>query len=623
MAQTSGAIKLAKLRGLMEAVQVGGIKGKGLQALIINSDDAHQSEYLREHDKRLRFISGFTGSFGTAVITPHKASLWTDGRYYMQALAEFDPPEAWTLMREGSLDTPTRAAWLVSNLPPKSTVGADANLMSYTEWAILHTSLTAAGHCLMPLEENLIDKVWGSDQSTATGNVVVPHPLQFSGCSASKKVESCKETMNKNKVKALVITALDEVAYILNLRGSDIPYNPVFFAYVILTLDDLHLFIDKSRLSEKAQQQLVDEKVNVVYHSYEDIHTFLKEIANSCTNDEKVWISNGSSYALHADCGEVKKHTAVTPINIMKAVKNDVEIEGMKAAHIRDAVALVKYFAWLEDKIKNKKETITEISGATQLENFRKEQEYFVGLSFPTISSVGPHGAIIHYLPTPKTDVPITEKEVYLCDSGAQYRDGTTDVTRTLHFGNPTNFERECFTRVFKGQCRLSTSIFPLMVQGNYLDTLARENLWSVGLNYLHGTGHGVGSYLNVHEGPIGISWRPYPDDPGLQPGMFLSNEPGYYEDEKFGVRLENIELVVKANTPYNHKNRGFLTFETVTLVPIHTKLLDLSLLTDNEIEYLNNYHLRCWNTLRPLLQGPENAPALEWLQKETRPISK
>lgn len=372
MAQTSGAIKLAKLRGLMEAVQVGGIKGKSLQALIVNSDDAHQSEYLREHDKRLSFISGFTGSFGTAIITPHKALLWTDGRYYMQALAEFDPPEAWTLMREGSLDTPTRAAWLVSNLPPKSTVGADANLMSYTEWAVLHTSLTAAGHCLMPLEENLIDKVWGSNQPAATGNVVVPHPLQFSGCSASKKVELCKETMNKNKVKALVITALDEVAYILNLRGSDIPYNPVFFAYVILTLDDLHLFIDKNRLSEKAQQQLVDEKVNVVYHSYEDIHTFLKEIANSCTNDEKIWISNGSSYALHADCGEVKKHTAVTPINVMKAIKNDVEIEGMKAAHIRDAVALVKYFAWLEDKITNKKETITEISGATQLENYRK-----------------------------------------------------------------------------------------------------------------------------------------------------------------------------------------------------------------------------------------------------------
>ncbi|XP_076678349.1 xaa-Pro aminopeptidase ApepP [Andrena cerasifolii] len=623
MAQRQGAIKLAKLRELMETIQVGGIKGIGVEALIVNSADAHQSEYLRERDKRVRFISGFTGSYGTAIITLNKALLWTDGRYYVQALAEFDPPEAWTLMREGSLDTPTRAAWLVANLPPKSTVGADANLMSYTEWAVLHTSLTAAGHSLMPLEENVIDKVWGNEQPDPTANTVLPHIMKFSGRSAGKKVSDCKDDMSKNNVKALVVTALDEVAYLLNLRGSDIPYNPVFFAYAVLTLDDLHLFIDKQRLSEKAQQQLIDEEVNVVYHSYEDIHLFLKQIANSCTSNEKIWISNSSSYALHADCGEVKKHASITPISIMKAIKNSVEIEGMKAAHVRDAVALVKYFAWLEHEITVKKEIVTEVTGATRLEKFRQEQEHFAGLSFPTISSVGPHGAIIHYLPTSKTDVPITDKELYLCDSGAQYKDGTTDVTRTFHFGNPTRFERECFTRVYKGQCRLASAIFPLMIQGNYLDTLVRENLWSVGLNYLHGTGHGVGSYLNVHEGPIGISWRPYPDDPGLQPGMFLSNEPGYYEDEKFGIRLENIEVVVKANTPYNYKNRGFLTFQTVTLVPVQTKLLDLSLLTDNEIEHLNNYHARCLNTLKPLLQGSENAQALEWLERETRPISK
>ncbi|XP_076295222.1 xaa-Pro aminopeptidase ApepP [Lasioglossum baleicum] len=621
MAQRNGAMKLSKLRELMEAVPIGGIKGKGIQALIINTSDAHQSEYLRERDKRVQFISGFTGSFGVSIITPDKALLWTDGRYYLQALAEFDPPEMWTLMREGLLDTPTRAAWLVSNLPPKSTVGADSNLMSYTEWAVLRTSLTAAGHCLMPLEENLIDKVWGNEQPDVKGNTVLPQPLQFSGCTVAEKVRLCREEMNKNKAKVLVITALDEVAYILNFRGSDIPYNPVFFAYVILTLNDLHLFIDKSKVSEEAQQQLTDEGVNVVYHPYDDVYAFLKETA--VASNEKIWISSGSSYAIHAACGEIKLHSAITPINIMKAIKNDVELQGMKVAHIRDAVALVKYFAWLEDQVKNKKATITEISGATQLEEFRKEQEHFIGLSFSTISSVGPHGAIMHYQSTPKTDVPITDKELYLCDSGAQYQDGTTDVTRTLHFGDATTFERECFTRVFKGQCRLSTTVFPLKLQGNYLDTLARENLWSVGLNYLHGTGHGVGSYLNVHEGPIGISWRPHPDDPGLQPGMFLSNEPGYYEDEKFGIRLENIELVVKANTPYNHKNRGFLTFETVTLVPIQTKLLDVSLLTDEEIKYLNGYHAKCLNTLGPLLQGPENAQALAWLQRETQPILK
>lgn len=540
----------------------------------------------------------------------------------MQATAELDPPEAWTLMREGLLDTPTTAAWLASNLPPKSIVGADANLISYTEWARLHTSLTAAGHCLIPLSENLADKVWSNEQPPLTANVILPQPIQYSGERAGDKVTACRAAMGKNGATVLVITALDAIAYLLNWRGSDIPFNPVFFAYVVLTLKHVHIFVNRSRLSQEALEQLKNEGVDPVFHAYEDVHIYIKEIAYSSSEQDKIWISNNSSYALHADCGEVKKHTDITPISIMKSIKNSIEIKGMRASHVRDSAALVKYFAWLEDKIRNTNGHITEISGATRLEKFRQEQDLFIGLSFTTISSVGPHGAVIHYSPTPATDVPITDKEIYLCDSGAQYQDGTTDVTRTLHFGEPTDFERECFTRVFKGQCRLSTMIFPLKTKGNYLDTLARESLWSVGLNYLHGTGHGVGSYLNVHEEPIGISWKPHPDDPGLQPGMFLSNEPGYYEDGKFGIRLENIELVVPAKTPYNHKGRGFLTFETMTLVPIQTSLLDVSLLTREEIEYLNNYHARCLEVLKPLLQGPENMQALKWLERQTLPIS-
>lgn len=611
----------------MKNIQAGGIREKGIQALIVNGEDAHQSEYSTERDQRRRFISGFRGSYGTVVVMYDKALLWTDGRYYTQALSELDPPEEWTLMREGLLDTPTIAAWLASNLPPKSAVGADANLISYTEWARLHTSLTTAGHCLIPLPENLVDKVWADEQPAPTANVILPQALQYSGQSAGDKVRLCREAMRENNVTVLVVTALDEIAYLLNWRGSDIPFNPVFFAYVILTLKDVHVFVDRSRLSQEALEQLknegVDFSIDPIFHAYTDIHVYMKELVNSCTDQDKIWISNKSSYALHADCGEIKKHTDITPISVMKAIKNPIEIEGMKAAHVRDSVALVKYFAWLEDKIKNTKEHITEISGATRLEKFREEQDHFVGLSFTTISSIGPHGAVIHYSPTAETDMPITDKELYLCDSGAQYYDGTTDVTRTLHFGKPTSFERECFTRVFKGQCRLSTMIFPLKTKGNYLDTLARESLWSVGLDYLHGTGHGVGSYLNVHEEPIGITWKPHPDDPGLQPGMFLSNEPGYYEDGKFGIRLENIELVVSTKTPYNHKNRGFLTFETVTLVPIQTSLLDVSMLTDKEIEYLNNYHAKCLKSLKPFLQGAENIQALKWMERQCLPISR
>ncbi|XP_014485321.1 PREDICTED: xaa-Pro aminopeptidase 1 [Dinoponera quadriceps] len=616
--------KLTQLRALMKDVQVEGMKEKGIQALVVNGEDAHQSEYSTERDQRRRFVSGFRGSYGTVIVTPDAALLWTDGRYFTQALSELEPPEAWTLMREGLLDTPTTAIWLTANLPPKSVVGADANLISCTEWSRLHGSLTAAGHCLVALPENLVDKVWADDQPAPTANAILPQAIQYSGEKAGVKVNLCRDAMLDNEASVLVITALDAIAYLLNWRGSDIPFNPVFFAYVVLNLKDpkyVHIFIDRSRVCQQALEQLRDEGVDPVFHAYEDIHSFMKEVASSCTDDDKIWISNNSSYALHADCGEVKKHTDITPVSVMKSIKNSVEIAGMKAAHVRDSVALVKYFAWLEDKIKNTDERVTEISGAAQLEKFRQEQDLFVGLSFTTISSVGPHGAIIHYSPTPATDVPITDKELYLCDSGAQYKDGTTDVTRTWHFGEPTSFERECFTRVFKGQCRLSTMIFPLKTKGNYLDTLARESLWSVGLNYLHGTGHGVGSYLNVHEEPIGISWKPYPDDPGLEPGMFLSNEPGYYEDDKFGIRLENIELVVAAKTPYNYKDRGFLTFETVTLVPIQTSLLDTSLLTDEEIDYLNNYHARCLEVLRPFLRGMENIQALHWLEKQTLPI--
>lgn len=372
MVKKNGLWKLTQLRALMKNVQAGGIREKGIQALIVNGEDAHQSEYSTERDQRRRFVSGFRGSYGTVVVLHDAALLWTDGRYYQQAMAELDPPEAWTLMREGLLNTPTIAAWLASNLPPKSVVGADANLISYTEWARLHTSLTAAGHCLIPLPENLVDKVWGDKQPAPTANIVLPHPLPYSGQSAEEKVRLCREAMRESDATVLVVTALDAIAYLLNWRGSDIPFNPVFFAYVVLTLKDVHVFIDRSRISQHALEQLKYEYVNPIFHAYEDIHVFMKELVSSCTDQDKIWISNKSSYALHADCGDVKKHTDITPISVMKSIKNPVEIEGMRSSHTRDSVALVKYFAWLEDKIKNTNERITEISGATQLEKFRQ-----------------------------------------------------------------------------------------------------------------------------------------------------------------------------------------------------------------------------------------------------------
>ena len=623
MTSMPGVVKLARLRELMKSVVCN--ERKGIEAYIVTGEDAHQSEYIRESDKRREFISGFKGSTGTAVITHDHALLWTDGRYFIQAGMELDPPDAWTLMKEGIPETLSIEDWLISNLPPNSIVSADPHIINNAVWTRIQKTLNPAGLHLWPSDTNLIDTVWGRERPKEVLNKIMAHPIVYSGRTSGDKVRSCFETMEKNKVTMLVLTALDEIAYLLNWRGSDIPYNPVFFAYVVLMSKLAHIFVNDSRLTDEARKQLKDEGVHFVLHPYEEIRPFLRKCATTSSRDDRAWIASTSSYALHLDLRAITTHVTVSPVSLMKLIKNPIEVQGMKQAHIRDGVALVKYFSWLDNTISNpnNKTVITEISGADQLEKFRKEQDHYVGLSFPTISSVGKHGAIIHYLPAPATDVPINNKELYLCDSGAQFLDGTTDVTRTLHFGVPTDYERECFTRVFKGQCSIATANFPSMIKGNYLDTLARKYLWDVGLDYLHGTGHGVGSYLNVHEYPTMISWRPYPDDPGVQVGMFLSNEPGYYEDGKFGIRLENIETTIQAHTKYRRADREFLTFETVTLVPVQTKMLVISMLTDDEIKFLNSYHKRCYETLAPLLRGPENAQALQWLEKETQPIQK
>lgn len=367
MVNQTGITKLTRLRELMKITPLNG----GIQAFILNYGDCHQSEYLTDRDKRLSFLSGFTGSRGTIIVTKDKALLWTDGRYFLQAVNEFNPPEEWTLMKEGVLGTPNQFEWLNSNLPPKSTVGVDINVISYTDWVSMYNSLSNKGHVLMPLEENLVDKIW-DDRPAPISNPIVPHKLEYSGKRAKDKIEHCQKLMKENGVSHFVISALDEVAYLLNWRGSDIPYNPVFFAYVVLDTENIHIFVDKSRLTEGAEEQLKNEGVIPIYHSYENILKFLKENAADL-EENRFWISSGSSCALHCACGG-NIHRAYSPVGLMKAIKNDIEIAGMKAAHVRDGVALVKYFAWLEDQVTNKssQSLVTEISGADQLEKFRQ-----------------------------------------------------------------------------------------------------------------------------------------------------------------------------------------------------------------------------------------------------------
>uniref|UniRef100_A0A7M4EXI4 X-prolyl aminopeptidase 1 n=1 Tax=Crocodylus porosus TaxID=8502 RepID=A0A7M4EXI4_CROPO len=620
-----------------------------IQAYIVPSGDAHQSEYIAPCDCRRAFISGFDGSADftfavrariegkqgvrdpssllpmrrvpevlswemellervclssrrtgcslgrgtgqevggsglcplqhtccTAIITEQNAAMWTDGRYFLQAASQMD--NNWTLMKMGVKDTPSQEDWLVSVLPEGSRVGVDPFIIS-------------------------------------------------AGVGWKEKITILRLKMAERKVPWLVVTALDEVAWLFNLRGSDVEYNPVFFAYAIIGINSIRLFIDGDRMTDPAVRKhlqldsTLEPEFKIQVLPYESILTELQAICTGLSPKEKVWLSDKASYALTEAIPKVHRYlTPYTPICLGKAVKNEAETAGMRRAHIKDAVALCELFNWLEKEVP--KGTVTEISAADKAEEFRSQQNDFVELSFATISSTGPNGAIIHYKPVPETNRTLSMSEIYLLDSGAQYKDGTTDVTRTMHFGTPSAYEKECFTYVLKGHIAVSAAIFPNGTKGHLLDSFARSALWDTGLDYLHGTGHGVGSFLNVHEGPCGISYKTFADEP-LEAGMVVSDEPGYYEDGSFGIRIENVVLVVPAETKYNFKNRGSLTFEPLTLVPIQTKMIDVHLLTQKECDWVNNYHQKCREVIGAELERQGRHEALQWLLKETGPITR
>ncbi|XP_020843647.1 xaa-Pro aminopeptidase 1 isoform X2 [Phascolarctos cinereus] len=611
------------LRQLRQAMKNTEYVTEPIQAYIIPSGDAHQSEYIAPCDCRRAFVSGFDGSAGTAIITEQHAAMWTDGRYFLQAAKQMD--NNWTLMKMGLKDTPTQEDWLVSVLPEGSRVGVDPLIIPSDQWKKMAKVLRGAGHHLVPVKENLVDKIW-TDRPQRPCKPLLTLGLDYTGVAWKDKVADLRVKMAERKVVWFVVTALDEIAWLFNLRGSDVEHNPVFFSYAIIGTDTIRLFIDGDRTKAPDVKEhllfnssLADEfKVQVV--PYKSILTELKAICTGLSTKDKVWISDKASYAVsEAIPKEHRCCMPYTPICISKAVKNSTESEGMRRAHIKDAVALCELFNWLEKEVP--KGTVTEISAADKAEEFRRQQADFVDLSFPTISSTGPNGAIIHYSPVPETNRTLSLNEVYLIDSGAQYKDGTTDVTRTMHFGTPSAYEKECFTYVLKGHIAVSAAIFPTGTKGHLLDSFARSALWDSGLDYLHGTGHGVGSFLNVHEGPCGISYKTFSDEP-LEAGMIVTDEPGYYEDGSFGIRIENVVLVVSTKTKYNFNNRGSLTFDPLTLVPIQTKMIDVDLLTQKECDWLNDYHKTCREVIGKELQKQGRQEALEWLIRETNPIS-
>ncbi|EJD43382.1 Creatinase/aminopeptidase [Auricularia subglabra TFB-10046 SS5] len=597
--------RLAKLRELMRAPE------HNVGALVVPSEDQHASEYLADCDARRAFISGFDGSAGCAVITHNHALMFTDGRYFLQAGQQLDGN--WTLMKQGLKDVPTWQEYLAKHLPEETRIGVDATLLTIADADSLADTLKPRRSELVPLTNNLVDAVW-TDRPARPQNPVFALDIKYTGKSSADKLADLRKHIADKKFSAHVVTALDEIAWLFNLRGSDIDFNPVFFAYAVVTLSETLLFADIKDAS------VVPEGVTL--RPYADIWGYLKELGGSAsiTKGAPVLLGPRTSLAVSNAVGKEKVKTDRPPITEAKAIKNETEIEGFRQSHIRDGSALVRYFAWL-DKQLNAGVRITESEAADKLEEFRSKLDLFKGLSFTTISSTGPNGAIIHYSPDPKDCAVVRLDQVYLCDSGAQFLDGTTDTTRTWHFGTPTEEERRAFTRVLQGHIAIDTAVFPEGTTGYKLDPFARRPLWEDGLDFRHGTGHGVGHFLNVHEGPHGIGVRKAYDDTALKAGMTVSNEPGYYADGRFGIRIEDIVIVQKANTPNNFGDAGYLKFEHVTMCPKHRKLIDVSLLSPKERAWVDDYHREVFEKVSPLLQGEEDKEALAWLKAETQPL--
>ncbi|XP_063899288.1 xaa-Pro aminopeptidase ApepP [Helicoverpa armigera] len=632
--------RLSALRALMTS------QPQPLAAYIIPTADAHNSEYIAPVDARREWISGFTGSAGTAVVTTSTALVWTDGRYYTQFQREADLV-AWTLMKQSQTETPTLEKWLTSNLSEGAVVGVDPHTFTRDEWNPLQTALTKHNMQLIPVSLNLVDEVrrqLGDPPPKRPNNAIIPLPLEYTGKTAGEKIQELREKMAQKKASALVITALDEVAYTLNLRGSDIQYNPVFFSYLIITPTEVKL-LTASDLSTAVREHLDREQVQLQRLPISDVEAVLKGMAKKLseegTGKHSIWLSSDASEAIHRAAAGVdvlktplNLISEISPVALMKLIKNEVELQGFRECHKRDGIAVVRLLKWLHDQIDCDK-TVTEIQAADKLLEFRKEESNFMGPSFETIPGAGPNGAIIHYSPSRDGVQKVIEKnDMFLLDSGSQYKDGTTDITRTRHMSrSPTSEQKSAFTRVLKGQIMVGSALFPQGVKGNMLDSFARHSLWEVGLDYAHGTGHGVGHFLNVHEGPSGVSWRPYPHDPGLKPAQILSNEPGYYKVGSFGIRHEDLVETIKVTKDSDHPRasglqgdydgRGVLGFHTLTLVPHQRDCIDVTMLTDFELTYLNAYHMRVFDTLGPILKQRGLNEDYKWLQQECDPMTR
>ena len=576
-----------------------------LSAFIFPSTDAHQSEYVADHWQGRTWISGFNGSAGTAVVTMKSAALWTDSRYFLAAEEQLKGTE-FQLMKQKIEGTPTISEWLAQELQGENAeVGLDGMVNSYHETMGLIADLRKSGGITVRTNFDPLGLIW-TDRPAIPANPVEIQPMEFAGESVASKISRIRTALRQRHADGMLISALDDIAWTLNLRGTDVHCVPVFVSYLLISSLQVSLYVDSAKINDEVKAYLTENGISL--YPYNKVAEGLERYSeyNILLDGDE------TSYFLWktVKCQEIIAGNS--PVPAMKAQKNDREIAGFRQAMLRDGVAMVKFLRWLKPAVEAGGQT--EISIDRKLTSLRAEQHLFRDISFDTIAGYQAHGAIVHYEATPETDVALKPEGLILIDSGAQYQDGTTDITRTIALGPVTEEMKHVYTLVLKGHIQLELAKFPDGASGTQLDALARECMWREGYNYLHGTGHGVGSYLSVHEGPhqIRMEWKPTP----LRAGMTVTDEPGLYLSGKFGVRIENTLLIKDYQTTEFGK---FLQMESLTLCPIDLIPVDFSMLQPEEIEWLDTYHRDVFEKLSPYLEGED----LEWLREATRPVDR
>lgn len=589
--------RIAKLRQQM--------KQNHIDAYIIPSADYHQSEYVGEFFKTRAFITGFTGSAGTAIITQNEAGLWTDGRYFIQAERELLHSEI-QLHKIGVSNALTIDVFLSTTLPQRGSLGFDGKVLSATEGKH-YKQLLSDKNVNIIYEYDLIDSIWDTRPSLPKEPVFFL-PERYSGESTSSKLKRIRYEMQKTGATMHLLTTLDDIAWLLNIRGNDVAYTPVVLCYAIITMQGVLLFIDIDKLSDEIIEILKAE--GIFFYPYDDIYSFVKTI------DEKESIlldPSSVNYTLyHSIPAGIKRIENLNPSKYLKAIKNDVEIANIRNAHIKDAIAHTKFMHWV--KTQYVKQELTELSASDQLEAFRAKQPDFLGPSFSPISAFGANAALCHYSSSKETNTVLKPGALFLTDTGAHYLDGSTDITRTIALGTISSELKQHFTNVLRGNLALSKAKFLHGCTGENLDILARQYLWNMHLDYKHGTGHGIGYLLSIHEGPCSIKWQYRQAAYPLEAGMVLSNEPGIYIENSHGIRLENELLVCK---DMENEHGQFMQFEILTYVPFDLDAIDISLLNEEEKSQLNDYHKLVYDIVSPHLTGDEKI----WLKKYTRAI--